>query len=71
MFSHERSSQTRAKCPGLFRVVKSSLNVRGLSSGGSPEDEATSVRWRRGLLVVYGSIVLVTIAVAAAIRFIL
>jgi hypothetical protein len=66
----ERSFETWAKRPVHFSVVKSSLNVRGLSTSiGSPEDEATYVRWRRGLLVLYGSMGLLAMAVAVALGF--
>jgi hypothetical protein len=65
----ERSFETWAKRPVHFSVVKSSLNVRTLSSIGSPEDEATYFRWRRGVFVLYGSVGLLAMAVAVAVGF--
>jgi hypothetical protein len=63
----ERSLEIRAKCPVHFIVIKSSINVRALATFvGSLEDEATYVKWRRGMFIIYGSVGLTAIAVVLA-----
>jgi hypothetical protein len=63
----ERSLEIGAKCPVHFIVIKSSINVRALATFvGSLEDEATYVRWRRGMFIIYGSVGLTAIAVVLA-----
>jgi hypothetical protein len=58
-----RSFEVGAKCSVLFCIIKSSFNARELATfASSPEDEATYIKWRRGMVILYGSIGLVAVA---------
>jgi hypothetical protein len=66
----QRSSEVGAKCSVLFSIIKSSFNVRELATfAGSPEDKATYAKWRRGIVIFYGSVGLVAVAVFLAAHF--
>jgi hypothetical protein len=53
-----------------FLHIKSSLNAPELATfANSPEDEATYVKWRRGMMIFYGSIGLLAVAVFLAAHF--
>jgi hypothetical protein len=66
----ERSLEVGAKCSVLFSIIKSSFNVRELATfASSSEDEATYAKWRRGMVIFYGSMGLVAVAVFLAAHF--